>query len=56
MRPPFSPDIGVTEFERHTEIFEASYLWAHEAIAEQEAQGNAAVAAMLATGAAAVSG
>src|SRR6202048_1808141 len=55
MRPPFSPDIGVTEFERHTEIFEASYLWAREAIAALEAQGNAAVAAMLATRAAAVS-
>jgi len=56
MRPPFSPDIGVTEFERHTEIFEASYLWAREAIAALEAQGNAAVAAMLATRAAAISG
>src|SRR3984893_13437043 len=55
MRPPFSPDIGGTEFERHTEIFEASYLWAREAIAALEAQGNAAVAAMLATRAAAVS-
>jgi len=56
MRPPFSPDIGVTEFERHTEIFEASYLWAREAIAALEAQGNAAVTAMLATKAAAISG
>ena len=56
MRPPFSPDIGVTEFERHTEIFEASYLWAHEAIVALEAQGNAAVAAMLATRPAAMSG
>jgi NTE family protein len=56
MRPPFSPDIGVTEFERHTEIFEASYLWAREAIAALEAQGNAAMSAMLATRAAAISG
>ena len=56
MRPPFSSDIGLTEFERHTEIFEASYLWAREAIVVLEAQGNAAVAAMLATGAAAIFG
>src|SRR3977135_1798255 len=55
MRPPFPLDISVTEFERHTEIFEASYLWAREAIAALEAQGNAAVAAMLATRAAAIS-
>jgi NTE family protein len=55
MRPPFSPDIGVTEFERHTEIFEASYLWAREAIVALEAQGNAAIAAMLATRPAAMS-
>jgi NTE family protein len=49
MRPPFSADIGVTEFERHTEIFDASYLWAREAIAVLEAQGNTAIAAILAT-------
>lgn len=50
MRPPFSPDIGVTEFERHTEIFDAAYLWAREAIAALEAEGNAAITAILATG------
>ena len=49
MRPPFSPDIGVTEFERHTEIYDASYLWAREAIAALEAEGDAAIAAILAT-------
>jgi NTE family protein len=49
MRPPFSPDIGVTEFERHTEIYDASYRWAREAIAALEAEGNAAIAAILAT-------
>ena len=49
MRPPCSADIGVTEFERHTEIFEASYLWAREAIVALEAEGNAAIAAILAT-------
>lgn len=49
MRPPFSPDIGVTEFERHSEIFDAAYLWAREAIAALEAEGNAAIAAILAT-------
>ena len=51
MRPPFAPDIGVTEFERHTEIFESSYLWAREAIAALEAEGDAAIAAILATAA-----
>jgi NTE family protein len=49
MRPAFSADIGVTEFERHTEIFDAAYLWAREAIATLEAEGNAAIAAILAT-------
>lgn len=49
MRPPVSSDIGITEFERHTEIFEASYRWAREAIAALEAGGNAAIAAILAT-------
>lgn len=49
MRPPLSPEIGVTEFERHTEIFDAAYLWAREAIAMLEAEGNAAIAAILAT-------
>ena len=49
MRPPIPPDIGVTEFERHTEIFDASYLWAREAIAALEAEGNPAIAAILAT-------
>jgi NTE family protein len=49
MRPPLSPEIGVTEFERHTEIFDAAYLWAREAIAALEAEGNAAIAAILAT-------
>jgi NTE family protein len=43
------PDIGVTEFERHAEIYDASYLWAREAIEALEAEGNAAIAAILAT-------
>src|SRR6188472_2727180 len=30
MRPPIPAGVGVTEFERHAEIFEASYLWARE--------------------------
>ncbi|WP_249779480.1 patatin-like phospholipase family protein [Bradyrhizobium sediminis] len=49
MRPPLSPEIGVTEFERHTEIFDAAYHWAREAIAALEAEGDAAIAAILAT-------
>jgi NTE family protein len=49
MRPPIPPEIGVTEFERHTEIFDAAYLWAREAIAAVEAEGDPALAAILAT-------
>jgi NTE family protein len=50
MRPSFPPDVGVTEFERHTEVFCASYLWARQAIARLEAEGNSAITAILATG------
>jgi NTE family protein len=41
------PGIGVTEFDRHTEIFDASYLWARQTIAALEAEGNSAIAAIL---------
>jgi NTE family protein len=51
MRPPSPVGIDVTDFDRHTEIFEASYLWAKEAIAALEAGGSSAIAAMLDTGA-----
>jgi NTE family protein len=47
MRPPEVPGIGVTEFDRHTEIFDASYLWARQTIAALEAEGNSAIAAIL---------
>ena len=50
MRPPVPDGIDVTDFDLHTEIFEASYLWAREAIASLEAEGNSAIAAILATG------
>ena len=50
MRPPIPPGVRVTEFERHAEIFEASYLWARERIAALEADGNAAIAAILGGG------
>jgi NTE family protein len=50
MRPPCPPGIDVTDFDRHTEIFHASYIWARQAIAALEAEGNAAVAAILAAG------
>jgi NTE family protein len=50
MRPPCPPGIDVTDFDRHTEIFHASYLWARQAIVALEAEGNAAVAAILAAG------
>jgi NTE family protein len=51
MRPPPPVGIDVTDFDRHTEIFEASYLWAKEAIATLEAGGSSAIAALLDTGA-----
>jgi NTE family protein len=51
MRPPSPDGIDVTDFDRHTEIFEASYRWAKEAIAALEAGGSSAIAAILDTGA-----
>ena len=54
MRPPSPFGIDVTEFHRHTEIFEASYFWARQAIVALEAEGNSAIAAILATGRAAM--
>jgi NTE family protein len=53
MRPPIPAGVGVTEFERHAEIFEASYLWARERLAALETDGNAAIAAIVASAAAA---
>ena len=50
MRPPIPPGVGVTEFERHTEIFDASYAWAQARIGALEAEGNSAIAAILAGG------
>ena len=50
MRPPSPLGIDVTEFHRHTEIFDASYFWARQAIVALEAEGNSAIAAILATG------
>jgi len=50
MRPPIPPGVGVTEFERHTEIFDASYAWAQARISALEEEGNSAIAAILACG------
>jgi NTE family protein len=50
MRPPCPPGIDVTDFDRHTEIFRASYLWARQAIVALEAEGNSAIVAILAAG------
>src|SRR5713226_3807900 len=47
MRPPLPVDVDVTDFDRHTEIFLASYLWARETIAALEAEGNSAMTAIL---------
>ena len=49
MRPPTPPGADETDFDRHEEIFLASYLWAREAITALEAEGNQAIAAILAT-------
>ena len=50
MRPPRPLGVEVTDFDRHTEIFDASYLWARQAIVAQLAEGNSAIAAILAAG------
>jgi len=50
MRPPRPLGVEVTDFDRHTEIFDASYLWARQAIVGQLAEGNSAIAAILAAG------
>ncbi|MET0598515.1 MAG: cyclic nucleotide-binding and patatin-like phospholipase domain-containing protein [Mesorhizobium sp.] len=49
MRPPLPAGIRITEFERHAEILHSSYLWAREAIVALEAEGNLAIAAILAS-------
>ena len=47
MRPPLPDGVEVTDFDRHADIFDATYLWAREAIAALEAGGNPAIAAIL---------
>ncbi len=49
MRPPTPDGIDVTDFDRHQEIFESSYLWARESIAALEAAYDPAVAAIVAS-------
>jgi NTE family protein len=51
MRPPPPDGVDVTDFDRHTEIFEASYRWAKDAIAALEAGGSSAIEAILDTAA-----
>jgi len=51
MRPPLPDGIDLTDFDRHTEIFETSYRWARDAIAALEAGGSSAIEAILDTGA-----
>jgi NTE family protein len=50
MRPPMPPDIDVTDFDRHGDIFAASYLWAKNTIAALEAEGSPALEAILSSG------
>lgn len=47
MRPPTPDGIDVTDFHRHQEIFQSSYLWARDSIAALEAAHNPAVAAII---------
>jgi len=47
MRPPTPLGIDVTDFDRHAEIFEASYGWARDAIAALQAGGSSAIEALL---------
>ncbi|MBR0697885.1 cyclic nucleotide-binding and patatin-like phospholipase domain-containing protein [Bradyrhizobium lablabi] len=49
MRPPTPFGIDVTDFDRHQEIFQSSYLWARETIAALEAAYNPAIAAIVAS-------
>ena len=49
MRPPLPLGVDVTDFDRHTDIFYASYHWAQQAIVALEAEGNSAITAILAT-------
>jgi NTE family protein len=49
MRPPLPLGVDVTDFDRHTDIFYASYLWARQAIVALEAEGNSAITTILAT-------
>jgi NTE family protein len=48
MRPPLPLGVDVTDFDRHTDIFLASYLWARQAIVALEAEGHPAITAILA--------
>lgn len=48
MRPPQLPGISLTDFDKHAEIYEASYKWGVEQIAELRAKGDPALAALLA--------
>src|SRR5258708_7034479 len=47
MRPPTPFGIDVTDFDRHREIFESSYLWARETLAALETAHHPAVAAII---------
>jgi NTE family protein len=49
MRPPLPFGVDVTDFDRHTDIFNASYIWAQQAIAALASEGNSAITAILAT-------
>ena len=49
MRPPLPAGLRITEFERHSEIFQSSYLWARKTIDALEAEGDPSITAILAT-------
>lgn len=50
MRPPELPGISITDFDKHTLIFEKSYAWGREQVAKLKQEGDPALAALLAAG------
>jgi NTE family protein len=47
VRPPTPDGIDVTDFHRHQEIFQSSYLWARDSIAALEAAHDPAIGAII---------
>src|SRR5690606_6951764 len=50
LRPPELPGIPITDFDKHTLIFEKSYAWGREQVEALKAAGDPALAALLTAG------